>query len=339
MTHTPHPRPRPGTYYGRPAALKLLVLDEESAAAILNEVRLALKLNHRNLVRLLDCAVVSTAPRGQQEPLAQVRWAQHCSVSGASACVHVANAAETGRRDSRSGTATRSADAATLSMLAPPPPAAGSCCCPPQDGSGGRSGWAPGGFALAGQPFGGPAATAQPAYLPMLPGSLQQHDAGCNVIDCSGSIGSAGSGSGAAKLHPHVLMLPELGQQHERRGGPLALTSPSGHACFEVWIAMELCDGGTLAEQVARGFQYLPDSHQVDMVRAGKQEAAAACLPASAGAATSCVSARARMHVRLCRRVHHSFAATASPPAVSRRRPHACARAAPPPGAAAQPGA
>lgn len=52
-----------GTYRGQPAALKLLILDEESAAAILNEVRLCLKLNHRNLVRLLDCAVVSTSSR------------------------------------------------------------------------------------------------------------------------------------------------------------------------------------------------------------------------------------------------------------------------------------
>jgi hypothetical protein len=50
-----------GSYCGNPAALKLLILEEESAAAILNEVRLCLKLNHKNLVRLLDCAVVSTS--------------------------------------------------------------------------------------------------------------------------------------------------------------------------------------------------------------------------------------------------------------------------------------
>jgi hypothetical protein len=38
----------------------LLLLDEETAHAILNEVRLCLKLNHKNLVQLLDCAVVAT---------------------------------------------------------------------------------------------------------------------------------------------------------------------------------------------------------------------------------------------------------------------------------------
>lgn len=49
-----------GTYADQPAALKLLLLDEETAHAILNEVRLCLKLNHKNLVQLLDCAVVAT---------------------------------------------------------------------------------------------------------------------------------------------------------------------------------------------------------------------------------------------------------------------------------------
>jgi hypothetical protein len=50
-----------GTYAGQPAALKLLLLDEETAHAILNEVRLCLKLSHKNLVQLLDCAVVATS--------------------------------------------------------------------------------------------------------------------------------------------------------------------------------------------------------------------------------------------------------------------------------------
>lgn len=49
-----------GTYAGQPAALKLLLLDEDTAHAILNEVRLCLKLSHKNLVQLLDCAVVAT---------------------------------------------------------------------------------------------------------------------------------------------------------------------------------------------------------------------------------------------------------------------------------------
>jgi hypothetical protein len=46
----------------------------------------------------------------------------------------------------------------------------------------------------------------------------------------------------------------------------MGLVSPAGHAFFEVWIAMELCDGGTLAEQVQRGFQYLSENKQLDMV-------------------------------------------------------------------------
>lgn len=42
--------------------------------------------------------------------------------------------------------------------------------------------------------------------------------------------------------------------------------SSFGHACFEVWIAMELCDGGTLTEQLQSGFHCFPGSRQVDMV-------------------------------------------------------------------------
>lgn len=60
-SHLPRPHaPAAGTYGDQPAALKLLLLDEETAHAILNEVRLCLKLNHKNLVQLLDCAVVAT---------------------------------------------------------------------------------------------------------------------------------------------------------------------------------------------------------------------------------------------------------------------------------------
>jgi hypothetical protein len=58
----------------------------------------------------------------------------------------------------------------------------------------------------------------------------------------------------------------DLLSQHDSQQRQLGLMSPAGHACFEVWIAMELCDGGTLAEQVQRGFQYHPESKQVDMV-------------------------------------------------------------------------
>lgn len=44
------------------------------------------------------------------------------------------------------------------------------------------------------------------------------------------------------------------------------LSSSLAHACFEVWIAMELCDGGTLAEQLQRGFHCFPGTNTVDMV-------------------------------------------------------------------------
>jgi hypothetical protein len=66
-----------GTYCGRPAALKLLILDESSAAAIVNEVRLCLKLNHRNLVQLLDCAVVTSARTSVCGREQQVRRGKH----------------------------------------------------------------------------------------------------------------------------------------------------------------------------------------------------------------------------------------------------------------------
>jgi hypothetical protein len=44
------------------------------------------------------------------------------------------------------------------------------------------------------------------------------------------------------------------------------LSTSLGHACFEVWIAMELCDGGTLAEQLQRGFHCHAGSEEIDMV-------------------------------------------------------------------------
>lgn len=61
-----------GTYGDQLAALKLLILDEDTAHAILNEVRLCLKLSHKNLVQLLDCAVVATKKQ-PSTPGCQVR--------------------------------------------------------------------------------------------------------------------------------------------------------------------------------------------------------------------------------------------------------------------------
>lgn len=77
-----------GTYGDQPAALKLLILDEDTAHAILNEVRLCLKLSHKNLVQLLDCAVVATKKQ-PTTPGCQVR-AWRCCGCGAPESVDAA---------------------------------------------------------------------------------------------------------------------------------------------------------------------------------------------------------------------------------------------------------
>lgn len=104
-------------------------------------------------------------------------------------------------------------------------------------------------------------------YLPMMAG--QQQD---GTIPAS-SAGSRSSSSQqpfvevarASSLEDSLLSKGNDMLSQDCRPG-VGLMSASGHACYEVWIAMELCDGGTLAEQVQRGFQYCPGSRQVDMV-------------------------------------------------------------------------
>lgn len=75
----------------------------------------------------------------------------------------------------------------------------------------------------------------------------------------------AGSSSAAAWRGAAAPAITELTCQESR----LPAITSLGHACFEVWIAMELCDGGTLTEQLQHGFHCLPGSQQVDMVSAG----------------------------------------------------------------------
>lgn len=195
-----------GSYCGSPAALKLLILEEESAAAILNEVRLCLKLNHKNLVRLLDCAVVSTSSRQPATPRA-------------------------------SGGNWLSSSPAAASLQPPSP--------------------------------------CQYSYLPLLtaPAAAQDDQQQQQQLPGSPTAAAAAAAAGhsviARASEPHrftgLITGNDLLSQHDSQQRQLGLVSPAGHACFEVWIAMELCDGGTLAEQVQRGFQYYPESKQVDM--------------------------------------------------------------------------
>ena len=56
----------PGTYHGEPAAIKVLVLDEDTCGGILREVRLAVDMQHPNLVAFRHCAIVNRGSRGQQ---------------------------------------------------------------------------------------------------------------------------------------------------------------------------------------------------------------------------------------------------------------------------------
>uniref|UniRef100_A0A383WJZ4 Protein kinase domain-containing protein n=1 Tax=Tetradesmus obliquus TaxID=3088 RepID=A0A383WJZ4_TETOB len=195
-----------GSYCGSPSALKLLILEEESAAAILNEVRLCLKLNHKNLVRLLDCAVVSTSSWQPATP-----WA--------------------------SGGNWLSSSPAAASLQPPSP--------------------------------------CQYSYLPLLttPAAAQDDQQQQQQLPGSPTAAAAAAAAGhsviARASEPHrftgLITGNDLLSQHDSQQRQLGLVSPAGHACFEVWIAMELCDGGTLAEQVQRGFQYYPESKQVDM--------------------------------------------------------------------------
>ncbi|KAF6258484.1 kinase-like domain-containing protein [Scenedesmus sp. NREL 46B-D3] len=196
-----------GSYCGRPAALKLLILEEESAAAILNEVRLCLKLNHTNLVRLLDCAVVSTSSR---QPAASQEYAGDW-----------------------------------LSSSSAPPSL---------------------------QPY---ESSCNYDYLPLVetPSTAlddqQQQQQLAGSLSVAAAAAAAGYGVIARASEPHdsggLVTGNDLLSQHDSQQRHMGLVSQAGHACFEVWIAMELCDGGTLAEQVQRGFQYLSENKQVDM--------------------------------------------------------------------------
>ena len=64
----------------------------------------------------------------------------------------------------------------------------------------------------------------------------------------AGSTPSSGT-RGAWPPQPPALHAAEL--PHEP--GSARVPSSFSQACFEVWIAMELCDGGTLSEQLQQG--------------------------------------------------------------------------------------
>lgn len=105
------------------------------------------------------------------------------------------------------------------------------------------------------------------SYLPVLstPGMLEQQlQAGSSAVAGASTsvIARASDETQHGFITGNDLLYHEAAQQHHQLG----LTSAAGHACFEVWIAMEYCDGGTLAEQVQQGFQYVPETNQVDMV-------------------------------------------------------------------------
>lgn len=102
-------------------------------------------------------------------------------------------------------------------------------------------------------------------YLPVLPNGHQA------ATDCSGFIEQPSHveiARASSQHRPHLVTGSDL-LSTSQDGISYGLLSPSGHACFEVWIAMELCDGGTLAQQVSQGFQYCPATRQVDMVSSG----------------------------------------------------------------------
>jgi hypothetical protein len=128
-----------------------------------------------------------------------------------------------------------------------------------------------------------PPSPCQYSYLPLLitPGTTQGDQQQQLQLPSSPAAAAAATTAGhsviARASEPHgftgLITGNDLLSHHDSQQRQLGLVSPAGHACFEVWIAMELCDGGTLAEQVQRGFQYHPESKQVDMVSSSNAEA------------------------------------------------------------------
>lgn len=110
-----------------------------------------------------------------------------------------------------------------------------------------------------------PSAAPTYSYLPVVSGQLP-FDSTSVLSARLVSSSMAASSSSITADHRDTGSPPgqDLEQHDVDRRAVLCPTL--SHACFEVWIAMELCDGGTLAEQLQRGFHCHPGSEQVDMV-------------------------------------------------------------------------
>lgn len=151
-----------------------------------------------------------------------------------------------------------------------------------------------------------PSVAAPFSYLPVVSGQAPL------------SSTSVTSASAASKASCSTAEVVELSAASSGRL-PSSLSAPLGHACFEVWIAMELCDGGTLAEQLQRGFHCFADTGQVDMVSVpaggilghGLDET---CCCAGAAHAASCAEVGAAQHAAWCAQQHAQL------------RRHVCAR-------------
>lgn len=113
-----------------------------------------------------------------------------------------------------------------------------------------------------------PSAAPTYNYLPVVSGQVP-FDSTTSVLSAHlvSSSMAASSSSSIPADHRHTGS-PAVQDvvQHSDSDRRSVLCPTLSHACFEVWIAMELCDGGTLAEQLQRGFHCHPGSEQVDMV-------------------------------------------------------------------------
>jgi hypothetical protein len=151
---------------------------------------------------------------------------------------------------------------------APASPTPGHISIMPLLGTGG------GGSSAGGSAQRSPTTGATIDYLPLLPG-VQHYVAA--TTPAAGEAGSAAGSNPCSSPTQQLSVVPDASRAHSL-----------SHACFEVWIAMELCDGGTLAGQLQRGFHCFQGSHRVDMVRV--------CLPAW-GCLRACVLAGCCLHV------------------------------------------